>query len=74
MGVSVTGGGQGARAERLPKGLMQLKLHNGEAVWVMANLGFQEQLRPNKLLRRTSDRTSPLDRFCRSICHRWRSA
>ena len=41
MGAATTGAGSSNRARRLPKELMQIRLHHGEAVWVMSHLGFQ---------------------------------
>jgi len=41
MGAVVIGGASSARTGHLPKELTHIKLHHGEAVWVMSRLGFQ---------------------------------
>jgi hypothetical protein len=41
MGASTTNMGSNVKAGYLPKELAKIKLHHGEAVWVMAHLGFQ---------------------------------
>jgi hypothetical protein len=41
MIASIAPGGSSARATHLPKELAQINLHHGEAVWLMAHLGFQ---------------------------------
>ena len=41
MGALLARTSPSVKAARLPKELMQIKLHYGEAVWVMSRLGFQ---------------------------------
>ena len=41
MGASISGKRAGALKEQLPKVLPTIKLHHGEAVWVLARLGFR---------------------------------
>jgi len=41
MGAVVNDPGSSATTRRLPKELTRIRLHHGEAVWVMSRLGFQ---------------------------------
>jgi hypothetical protein len=41
MGASISGKRTGAAKDQLPKVLPPIKLHHGEALWVLARLGFQ---------------------------------
>jgi hypothetical protein len=41
MGAAMIGAGPSARSGHPPKELSHIRLHHGEAVWVMSHLGFQ---------------------------------
>ena len=41
MGAAIIDPGSSATTGHLPKELTHIRLHHGEAVWVMSRLGFQ---------------------------------